>query len=257
MAQHDYVIDNASGAAVRADLNLALAAIVSLNSGGTEPTTTYAYMLWVDTANSLIKMRNAANNSWITVGTLGATNLGLIPTPGAGTADYVLSTNGAAVYSWVARQQISRATVQATTSGTTIDFTGAPSWAKKVTVMLAGVSTSGTSPIIIQLGTAAGFTTTGYLCGANSNGGQLSNTSGFLASITRVAGDTTSGTMTIANITSNQWVASCNVGNTATAGAITSGGDVSLATILTQVRLTTVNGTDTFDAGSVNVLYEG
>ena len=67
MAQHDYVIANGTGAAVRSDLNSGLAAIVSQNSGATEPTTTYAYMRWADTATGVMKMRNGANNAWITL----------------------------------------------------------------------------------------------------------------------------------------------------------------------------------------------
>ena len=67
MAQHDYVISNGTGAAVRSDLNNALAAVVSQNSGATAPTTTYAYMPWADTTTGLFKIRNAANNGWITL----------------------------------------------------------------------------------------------------------------------------------------------------------------------------------------------
>ena len=67
MAQHDYVIANQSGSAFRADLNNALAASVSINSGSSAPSTTYAYMLWADTTNNVIKLRNSANNAWITL----------------------------------------------------------------------------------------------------------------------------------------------------------------------------------------------
>ena len=69
MATHDYIISNASGAAVRADLNNALAAIASNNSAATEPTTTYAYQWWADTGSSptVMKLRNAANSAWITL----------------------------------------------------------------------------------------------------------------------------------------------------------------------------------------------
>ena len=67
MSQHDYVIANGTGAAVRSDLNNALAAIVSNNSGASEPTTTYAYMWWPDTTTGLLKLRNAANNAWVTL----------------------------------------------------------------------------------------------------------------------------------------------------------------------------------------------
>jgi len=75
MATHDYVIANASGAAVRADLNNALAAIVSNNSSSTEPATTYAYMWWVDTTSGRLKQRNAANDGWVTVRELDGTLL--------------------------------------------------------------------------------------------------------------------------------------------------------------------------------------
>ena len=67
MSTHDYVIANASGSAVRSDINNVLAAIVSNNSSSSEPSTKYAYMLWADTTNNLIKLRNSANNAWITL----------------------------------------------------------------------------------------------------------------------------------------------------------------------------------------------
>jgi len=77
MAQHDYSLANQSGLSFRQDLNNALAAIVSVNSGATEPSTMFAYQLWADTTAGLLKQRNAANNAWVTVGTLGSANLGL------------------------------------------------------------------------------------------------------------------------------------------------------------------------------------
>lgn len=67
MAQHDYVIANQSGASFRADLNNGLAAIVSNNSGASAPSTTFAFQWWADTTNNLLKMRNAANDGWITI----------------------------------------------------------------------------------------------------------------------------------------------------------------------------------------------
>ena len=77
MATHDYVIANGTGAAVRSDLNNALAAVVSNNSDTTEPTTTYAYMWWADTTTGLLKIRDAANSAGVTVGTLASASLGL------------------------------------------------------------------------------------------------------------------------------------------------------------------------------------
>jgi hypothetical protein len=80
--QADYVVSNGTGAAVRSDINNQLAAIVSNNSGATEPATMYAYQWWADTTTGLLKIRNAANNAWVTVGTLASTNLGLLASGG-------------------------------------------------------------------------------------------------------------------------------------------------------------------------------
>ena len=93
MATHDYVIANGTGAAVRSDLNDALAAIVSNNSSSTAPTTTYAYMWWPDTTTGLLKQRNAANSAWITIGTLASTNLGLLTSSDASTT-YLAKSGG-------------------------------------------------------------------------------------------------------------------------------------------------------------------
>jgi hypothetical protein len=75
MAQADYIVANGTGAAVRSDLNGQLAAIVSNNSGATEPATMYAYQWWADTTAGLLKIRNAANNAWITLRELDGTLL--------------------------------------------------------------------------------------------------------------------------------------------------------------------------------------
>lgn len=96
MATHDYVIANGTGAAVRSDLNDALAAIVSNNSSATAPATTYAYQWWADTTTGLLKVRNAANSAFVTVGTLASTNLGLASLAGATfTGDVILGTTTA------------------------------------------------------------------------------------------------------------------------------------------------------------------
>ena len=79
MAQHDYNLANQSGLSFRQDLNNALLAIVSQNSGATEPSTTYAYQLWGDTTTGLLKQRNAANSGFVTIGTLGIAGWGLAP----------------------------------------------------------------------------------------------------------------------------------------------------------------------------------
>ena len=155
----------------------------------------------------------------------------------------------------MASSVITSGTSVASTSGTSIDFTNIPSWAKRITVMFNAVSTSGISPVQIQLGTGAGptYTTTGYLSYALYNGGTVSSTTG-LVTIGVAAVDARYGQMVISNHNGNVWVESCGHAVSGNGGA--GGGGISLAAALTAVRITTVNGTDTFDAGSINILYE-
>jgi hypothetical protein len=146
-------------------------------------------------------------------------------------------------------------TAVASTSGTSIDFTSLPSWVKRITVMLNGVSTNGTSVPLIQLGTSGGITATGYTGRSdNSYGTPASQTTGF--GIERVGGATLSriGAGVIENISGNTWVFSYlgTDGTSLCFGA----GSVALGAVLDRVRITTVGGTDTFDAGSINILYE-
>jgi hypothetical protein len=91
MAQHDYTIANQGFPAFRSDLNNALAAIVSNNSGATEPSTMFAHQLWVDTAAnpSILKMRNADNDAWITIGTIDQTGDKFVFSPAGGSASQV------------------------------------------------------------------------------------------------------------------------------------------------------------------------
>jgi hypothetical protein len=441
VATHDYVIANGTGAAVRSDLNDALAAIVSQNSSATAPATTYAYMRWADTTAGVMKMRNGANSAWITlyqldgeyttiaiengtaaapafyfkdsgtdtgiyspgadqvgistggtlrfsISTTATTStlaivhpLGAVGTPsitftgdlntgvyssGAdaldfatggtrrvgiastgdvtvyggnvtlnaqsdlrfadsdssnwvafqapatvasnvtwtlpstdGTSGQLLSTNGSGTLSWATDSGgakievgntkaevtdtgsngkfavtvegvesltvnsngtttltpsniIKSGTAVASTSGTSIDFTGLPSWVKRITVMLNGVSANGSSSIQVQLG-AGSMQTTGYISSANS----LSfSTSGLLVTSGAAAGNSYQGSMFISLMGSNVWVASSVVSRD---DAITflAAGSKTLSGTLDRIRITTVNGTDTFDAGSINILYEG
>lgn len=154
---------------------------------------------------------------------------------------------------------ITSGTAVASTSGTSIDFTSIPAWVKKITVMFAGVSTNGTSPFLIQLGDAGGIEATGYVSSSTgftgSAGSTISSTAGFI-----IAYDTAtyvvSGSAVINYIGTNLWVIS-GVGKISTSASWVAGGDKTLSDTLTQIRLTTVGGTNTFDAGSVNILYEG
>jgi hypothetical protein len=188
----------------------------------------------------------------------GGTGASLSPTTAGNT---IFSTDGT---NWSSTQKIVQGTSVASTSGTSIDFTGIPSWVKRVTFMLNGVSTSGTSPIQIRLGTSGGFVTSGY----SSNAGFISSASTvagialFTTGLYVVAFDTAAATigaaLTISSFGGNVWAYSGTGTRTgASPNAIfMSAIPFSLGGTLTQIRLTTVNGTDTFDAGSVNILYE-
>jgi len=154
------------------------------------------------------------------------------------------------------------ATAVASTSGTSIDFTSLPAWVKKITVMFSGVSVSITSSIQVQLGTGSTtYTTTGYVGSAVRFSASALTATSFTTGFglnNSVAAALISGSMTITNLTGNTWSAS-GTGGSADAGFLVfaTGGSIALAAALTAVRITTVNGTDTFDAGSVNILYEG
>jgi len=151
-------------------------------------------------------------------------------------------------------------TAVASTSGTSIDFTGIPSWVRRVTVMLNGVSTNGTSIIQMQLGDAGGFENTGYAAGTGSFGtssfAATSFTTGFGIRTSNTAGATYQGSVQFVNLSGNTWVVNGCVFATADYFLAPFGGSKTLSDTLDRVRITTVNGTDTFDAGSINIMYE-
>ncbi len=152
-------------------------------------------------------------------------------------------------------------TAVASTSGTSVDFTSIPSWVKRITVMLSGVSTNGSSLVIVQVGSGS-VTTTGYTSIANYAGaamGSTSVTNGLLLGAASSATELRYGTMIINLFGSNTWVASASAGvseGPALYGVLAGGVTPALGGALDRVRLTNANGTDTFDAGSVNILYE-
>lgn len=152
-------------------------------------------------------------------------------------------------------RQLTHGTVQATTSGTNIDFTGIPSWVKRVTVMFNGVSTNGTALFLVQLGTVGGIEVTGYASGSGSRVNETTSTAGFVLNQAGSAPSSFTGVIPIVTLGSNAW---------ATSGILSRndgfsngfGGSKTTSGTLDRVRITTVGGTDTFDAGSINILYE-
>jgi len=145
-----------------------------------------------------------------------------------------------------------------TASGTSVDFTGIPSWVKRITVMFSGLSTNGASQIQLQLGDAGGIETTGYLGGGSTAGTQALLASGFQILNSGSAASLGHGACVISLLdpSANTWVASGTTALSSTAQAGVIGGSKSLSDVLTQLRIATVNGIDTFDAGSINIMYE-
>ena len=134
-----------------------------------------------------------------------------------------------------------------------IDFTGIPSWVKRITVVFNAVSTSGTSNPQIQLGDAGGIETTGYTV-SSLESTTTHYTAGFgikFASATA----SLNGSLVLTNVSGNVWAGTGLFNNTSTAVASLAGSKT-LSDVLTQLRITTVNGTDTFDAGTINIMYE-
>ena len=152
-------------------------------------------------------------------------------------------------------------TSQASTSGTSIDFTGIPSWAKRIAVLFSGVSTSGTSICLIQIGagsvTTSGYASSGSIIASAAVASSVS-TAGFLTAggVSDTATTTRYGSALIQLVSGNSWVMNSALGGNATTDTRYGAGGITLGGTLDRVRITTVNGTDTFDAGTINILYE-
>lgn len=137
-------------------------------------------------------------------------------------------------------------------SGTAVDFTGIPSWAKRITVMFSDVSFNLGDDLLVQIGDFGGIETTGYTSGSTS---AVNSTSGYIIRMgtqTR----TLNGAMYISNINSNSWV-SIHSGNVLPTVDVYGGGTKTLTSTLDRVRITSVSGTSLFDDGTINISYEG
>jgi hypothetical protein len=151
-------------------------------------------------------------------------------------------------------------TAVASTSGTSIDFTSIPAGVRRITIMFNGTSLNASGSIIVQVG-AGSFTTSGYAgaYGFFQNAAASSattTTQGFGAFYTQGAGDSQVGTMVIVTPSVNSWVSSLSGANTGASAFYGGNGTVTLGGTLDRVRITTAAGTATFDAGSINILYE-
>jgi hypothetical protein len=174
-------------------------------------------------------------------------------------APAVAGTNTLTLQAGTGTNSMNTLATAVTASGTSVDFTGLPAWVKRITVMFNAVSGSGTSNLLIQLGDSGGIETTGYSSAAS----QLStaatttaSTAGFIITASNSGVSVHNGISIISLLSGNLWTQGGNLYNTQLATNVSAGAKT-LSDVLDRVRITTVNGTDTFDAGTINILYEG
>ena len=189
-------------------------------------------------------------------------SIGVGSTPAYGTSGQVLTSAGsAAAPTWsTVSAGFTLGTPVASTSGTSIDFTGIPAGVKQIIVSFNGVSTSGTSIKSIRIGDSGGIETTGY----DSSGASMTasaqdvnvSTAGFIVHSEQanhvLVG---SATLTLENSSLNSWALTGNFSDSGTGRVFASSGAKSLSAVLDRIRITTNNGTDTFDAGEINIAY--
>jgi hypothetical protein len=175
---------------------------------------------------------------------------------GSLTTSSSLTTGTGAIYNG-----LQRSTAVASTSGTSIDFTSIPSWAKRITVMYQAVSTNGSSAKLVQIG-AGSVTTTGYTSQAIYSGSASASpvtttaTNGFVIGNTAAA-DSLTGMFILLNVTGNDWTGTHTISvSGSSVGMQLGSGFITLSGALDRVRITTANGTDTYDAGTINIIYE-
>lgn len=157
-------------------------------------------------------------------------------------------------------QVLTLGTAQNTTSGTSIDFTGIPSWVKRITFSFSTLSSNGLSLFQLRVGSlSGGIESTGYFGSITDGVGNVATpTTGIPISPSVAAAYTYNGfiTLVLMNSATNLWAISGTFGRSDAASSGCLGYTKSLSSTLDRIRLTTVNGTDTFDAGSANIMWE-
>lgn len=193
-----------------------------------------------------------------------AGNTSLIMPSGTGTSGQVIQTDGAGNLSYTTpvTSNLTLDTQQDSNTGTSIDFSAnIPTGVRRITILLDDVSTNGTSDLLIQIGDAGGIETTGYDAFSTylfqTGSGKTSYTTGYGSDWGSTAGER-KGAITLNNMSGNKWI--CTAVHTGkdgvNEGTVQMAGEKTLSDTLTQVRITTVNGTDTFDGGTINLMYE-
>lgn len=291
-----YSLANQAGAAFRSALNTVLGKIHGNYIGSTDPVSAgdqTAGMLWVDTNASpaTLKIRNAANSAWVSVGQVdtsfllaGSTAFGrsLLAAAAASNARTTLGLTAAIVTTTLASQAEAQAGVnntklvtplrvkeaidalspgatlaaqQATTSGTAFDFTGIPADVNEIVAMFDGISLTGTDEYLIQLGDSGGVETAGYESVSGLGGATTqSSTAGFMISGINAA-EFISGMMIMKRMNGNKWVSMHELHRPGGGlSSIQGSGIKTLSGTLDRVRLTRT-GSNTFDGGAVAIAY--
>jgi hypothetical protein len=202
-------------------------------------------------ANTIVAGNGTNNGLAVTSDNTGALNI--LTGSGSGTAAISIDSSQNVTFT---NSIVRSATAQASASGTSIDFTSIPAGVKRITVMFNGVSTNGTAGLQIQLGDSGGFEITGYI---GASGTQANSTGFSLNGGSSAAATTYSGSAVISNVSGNIWSQFGVLGRADGVAAPSSAGAKTLSDTLTQLRViasATGNPADTFDAGSINILYE-
>ncbi len=167
-------------------------------------------------------------------------------------------------YGGVAMPRMVQGTAIASTSGTVVDFTGIPSWAKKITVLFNNVGKNGGLDLVLRIGAGTTVETTGYLgsaiqvSGGANTGGTNATDGGFCITTSNNNGYLFHGTIVITLLTGSTWIASGLLSRSDANATVQSAGSKTITGTLGIVRVTTTGATpDTFNSGSINIMYEG
>ena len=237
---------------------------LAISAGGTERAVVDSNGVTIQAQGDL-RLADSDNSNWVALQAPAtvATNLTLTVPAADGTADQALVTNGSGTLSFTDRGRMVLETAKNAT-GIFVDFPGIPSWVKRISVMFSGISLSGSSDILIQLGDSGGIETTGYnsvtsviTLGPPIGGAAALSANGFIVYASS-GPNRLSGTVVFNNVNGNLWLGNgqwtyLNV-NLFTAWV---SGEKSLSNPLDRIRITSTNGTDTLDAGTINIIYEG
>lgn len=151
---------------------------------------------------------------------------------------------------------ISSQTVQSASGTSAVNFTSIPSWVKRITILFESLSTTGSSILLAQIGSGS-YVSSGYTASAGYSGSITNQTTGFGFTFNNAAANSHYGRAVIELISTNKWIFSCSIWQNGNNIVGTGVGSVIISGPLDRVRITTVNGTDLFDNGTINISYEG